>query len=530
MKPKHILSALLALSVCHYSSAVVPNAKVSAGKPAFTSYGVANYLTDNVFGGTTFYVNNNTWLAVNLGSSRTKVFFSWNNTSYTWSDVISAATSCKSQPAIPVNYIVQVSSNSTNGQDGSWTDALTVTGNTVSARGHIVDLSGASWIRMNISTGSGAIDELEIFDLAGGGTDLWFFPGTSISANTYKGTPPASNFADLVTAAHPAFTPAMVRGGIPCINSTTFKDDVSKYLAVAGNVRYWAIEMGTNDAWGGTNGGVATFKTNMQAIITACRNAGVEPIIARMLSTNAAAAGWQVHADYLQAIDDLAAANNLIAGPDLYTYFLAHPGELSTDGVHPIAAGAASIQRLWAEKMASVYAAVNPKPTLSITSPANNATASFGTAVNITVSADISSGTVKEVRYFDGANLLGTSTLSPFTYSAAGLAIGTHSLKAVAISNYDVASDTTRVSVEILAPSIQLETGWNLVGCPLHGSVSVQDALSSIWANVESVKNENGFYLSTTSPIFNTLNTLEWGKGYFVKVNAPCTLDWSVAK
>lgn len=333
------------------------NPLISRNKTVYTSSGNVNYLTDNAFKTTTFSVSSNTWLAINLGNAYNKVFFTWNNPNYTWSDAISSVTNCKQSPSVPVNYTVQYSSNSSNGSDGTWNVAETVTGNIVTARGHVVDLKGAKWVKMVINNGSGPLDELEVFDLGRQGEDLWFFPGTSISANTFKSTVPAQNYADLIKQSFPSFNPAMIRGGIPCINSTQFKNDVSKYLAVAGNVKYWAIEMGTNDAWGGTNGGVSTFKANMQAVITACKNVGIQPIIARTLATSSSKAGWQVHADYLKAIDDLTATNNLIAGPDLYTWFLNHASDLDNDGVHPNAAGAASIQKLWAGKMATLYTA-----------------------------------------------------------------------------------------------------------------------------------------------------------------------------
>jgi hypothetical protein len=76
-----------------------------------------------------------------------------------------------------------------------------------------------------------------------------------------------------------------------------------------------------------------------------------------MIATNSVLAGWQVHQAFLNAIDDLTSQNNLIAGPDLFTYFVAHPTELNSDGIHPNATGAASIQRLWAQKMMPVYTA-----------------------------------------------------------------------------------------------------------------------------------------------------------------------------
>ena len=158
----------------------------------------------------------------------------------------------------------------------------------------------------------------------------------------------------------------MIRGGIPCINSSDVVRDLSLYLAMTKEVKFWAIEMGTNDAWGGSSAGVSLFKSNLQKIIDECKKSGVQPILSRTLATNQSAAGWQVHPDYLKAVDELTAANNLYEGPDLYTWFLEHPSDLNSDGVHPNASGAANIQKLWAEKMIVLYNTItNTRPSSS---------------------------------------------------------------------------------------------------------------------------------------------------------------------
>jgi hypothetical protein len=50
------------------------------------------------------------------------------------------------------------------------------------------------------------------------------------------------------------------------------------------------------------------------------------------------------------SLDSLVLANNLVAGPDMYTNFKAHPGELG-DGVHPNSASAISMNRPRAQTM-----------------------------------------------------------------------------------------------------------------------------------------------------------------------------------
>jgi len=336
------------------------NPIISRGKAVYTSSGLAPYLVDDKFNTTSFNVTNNSWIAINVDSGPSKVFVNWNNPVYAWSNEL-APSNCPNTTSFPVDYNFLISSNSTNGADGAWTIVDSVRGNIVTARGHLIDFSGASWVKMQIIKGGGQIDEVEIFDASKGDSDVWFFAGTSISANTYKGTPPTQNFADLVTLNHPGYNPAMIRGGIGCISSTDLKNNISKYLKMAGNAHYWAIEMGTNDAWNNGNSNVPTFKNNLQIVIDSCKKHGIQPIIAHVLATNSSITKWQVHPDYYKAVDDLTAENNLIAGPDLFNWFLAHPGELNggTDGVHPNATGAASIQRLWAQKMDSLYGGCN---------------------------------------------------------------------------------------------------------------------------------------------------------------------------
>jgi hypothetical protein len=324
----------------------------------YTSSGTVTSLTDDKFG-PSWTAGNNSWLAVNVGTGHSKVFVNWDVPYVNWFDSSTgAAANLKTcggpSDKGPVNYTLQTSANSTNGSDGTWTTALTITGNKVSSRGHLIDFTGASWVKMNITTGGVGLDEFEVFDMSNNGTDIWFFPGTSITEMTYKSEIPAQNFADLVHASHSAYYPAMIRGGIGCILGVYMSTLISFYLEMSRGAKYWAIEQGTNDAWGGSSN-TATFTKNMQLVIDSCKAAGVQPIIARLIATNPTQAGWQVNAAFETAIDNLTTQNKLIAGPDLYTYFLNHASEHNSDGIHPNATGAASIQRLWAQKMDSLY-------------------------------------------------------------------------------------------------------------------------------------------------------------------------------
>jgi lysophospholipase L1-like esterase len=276
-----------------------------------------------------------------------------------WSDSIGKPGSCAEGLPLPVSYKILLSGNSTNAIDGDWKAVDSVSNNTVASRGHSIDFTGSFWVKMQVITGGGKIDEVEIFDISNGNGDTWFFAGTSITANAFKSPVQLKSFAtylkDIIKDVNPKATPAFIRGGSGCINSTGLAADISKYLEIAGNVKHFAIEIGTNDAWGGSNENVAVFTANLQKIIDACKEKKIVPIIARIPATNQETATWQIHADYLKAIDNLVKKNKCIPGPDLYAWFLQHPDELKPDGIHPSPLGGASIQRLWAEAVYMLY-------------------------------------------------------------------------------------------------------------------------------------------------------------------------------
>lgn len=91
-------------------------------------------------------------------------------------------------------------------------------------------------------------------------------------------------------------------------------------------------------------------------------------------------------------------------------------------------------------------------------------------------------------------------------------------------------STRATVAVVVYAPisTVSLVAGWNYIGCPLSGSTPLSSALASIWANIETVKNQDTFYSTTNPSALNSLKSVQWGQGYFVKLNTACELDWIV--
>lgn len=336
------------------ASAITPNTLLSRGLTAYTANGENTYITDGTL--TNWKQCTSKDIALNVGEGPERLFITWES----YGDCAWATnfTSGCGHSGVPLrNFQILTSANSTNGQDGDWTIAAEVKDNEVMARGIYIDFSGMSWFRFVSKDEVGQILEIEAFDATQNGDDTWFFMGTSISQMGLKQQETDSTTADIIHARYPQFTPAMLRGGIGCINSTEVVAHLNDYLRYAGNVKHWAIEMGTNDAWGGGDWNLDNYKRNMQTIIDSAKAHGIEPIIARIIATNEKEAGWQINEKFLQTIDELTEENQLHKGPDFYSYFLEHPELIASDGVHPNGEtrGGQAMHHLWAEALAPLY-------------------------------------------------------------------------------------------------------------------------------------------------------------------------------
>lgn len=104
--------------------------------------------------------------------------------------------------------------------------------------------------------------------------------------------------------------------------------------------------------------------------------------------------------------------------------------------------------------------AANTPPSVSITNPVDGATLSSATALTIRATASDADGTVTNVQFFDGLVSLGNKAASPFLVSAS-LAIGTHTLTAVATDNLGAMGTSAPVHVT-MATYLPLLTNGNI--------------------------------------------------------------------
>jgi beta-glucanase (GH16 family) len=91
----------------------------------------------------------------------------------------------------------------------------------------------------------------------------------------------------------------------------------------------------------------------------------------------------------------------------------------------------------------------NVAPSVSLTSPANNATFTAPGSITISANASDSDGTISSVAFYNGATLLGTDTSAPYSYAWTGVAAGTYSITAKATDNAGAVTTSAAVSVTV---------------------------------------------------------------------------------
>ncbi|QNP69241.1 cellulose binding domain-containing protein [Streptomyces roseirectus] len=95
-------------------------------------------------------------------------------------------------------------------------------------------------------------------------------------------------------------------------------------------------------------------------------------------------------------------------------------------------------------------------PITVLTSPAAGAIYAQGSAVPLAATAAAAdNATISKVEFYDDTTLLGTDTTAPYTFSATGLAVGSHSLVAKAYDSLGASGTSTPVGITVASgPSV----------------------------------------------------------------------------
>jgi lysophospholipase L1-like esterase len=232
----------------------------------------------------------------------------------------------------------------------SWSTVVEVTGNTLHSRQHLIDLDGVMFLRLSVSgvNGSPGNDDvalsLDIHDARQGTDDNFIFFGDSITAAAMQHS--GVTFSQFVQERAPDHFPAQESGGMSGWSSADAAGHLDDWLDLFPG-RFVILAFGTNDAWGGVS--AEAFTERLQTLIDIVHSNGMTPIIPTIpFATNIAI---HENAPILnERIIRLAeSSDDVLAGPDLYSFVREHPEYLADDGVHLTHEGSEMLRRQWAE-------------------------------------------------------------------------------------------------------------------------------------------------------------------------------------
>lgn len=444
--------------------------QIALGKPIYGSGSVSKlidggYFYDTVTPGAWACAAND-YAAINLGAGPKKILVAIGS-----DQAIITAGQYVNAAAFEA-YRFQVSNNSTNGVDGTWTTVVTVTGNTFTTREHLIDFTGYSWVKLIMDTVTGGrIDELDVWDASGGTENTFAFVGDSLtvrgtSREYFLGGGKLPSFQqDFET--NRGFYPLMVSLGVTGRDAAGLASDISTMLSTYPDVKYWLIGMGTNNG-AGMPSQLATFISSMTTTINAIVAAGRVPILGRVPYTDAAGYGGNTSPlpalnglKYLNdnGINALVASLGVRPGADLFQPFydnrtawavLGDP-HFNDDGVRGWA-------DLWAKNIGLTGAGGVVFPTLGDATSA--ATGSFSNTATGTVAQTLGDATCYAYGGPPTANL--AVTLADATVAASGaVIISVTGTLAVTLANASAAAVGTRsaaLRMDAVADSLKLGT------------------------------------------------------------------------
>ncbi len=155
----------------------------------------------------------------------------------------------------------------------------------------------------------------------------------------------------------------------------------------------------------------------------------------------------------------------------------------STVGNHTLFAVAYDMQGTTATNTATFK--VNTPPSLALTAPSSGAVVynDVTTTISATASDPDAGDGIATVKFYAGTILLSTDTTSPYSYNWTGAAAANYNLKAVATDLNGRSSTSAVVTVQVLAPSSLVWSGFDsgsyISGSDFTGTGLYKDAWSS---------------------------------------------------
>jgi hypothetical protein len=97
----------------------------------------------------------------------------------------------------------------------------------------------------------------------------------------------------------------------------------------------------------------------------------------------------------------------------------------------------------------NVTVVLQPPPSISITGPTSGSIVTVGTSLTVTASASSPDGTIKQVQFFSGGSLIGTSTTPPYSVAYTPTSTGVYDFTAVATDNSNATTTSGTTVVEV---------------------------------------------------------------------------------
>ncbi len=169
----------------------------------------------------------------------------------------------------------------------------------------------------------------------------------------------------------------------------------------------------------------------------------------------------------------------------------------------------------------TVYAAgKNQPPTVTLTSPASNASFGLGASVPLAANAQDSDGTVGKVEFFAGTQLVATRTAAPYTATWIPSAAGTYSITAKATDNGNASTTSTAATITVLPntpPTVSIVAPSSGAGFQAPATIAISANASDPDGSIARVEFYQGASLLgsvTTAPY--TFNWVGVGPGGYL--------------
>ncbi|MFW0737703.1 Ig-like domain-containing protein, partial [Flavobacterium sp. T12S277] len=141
----------------------------------------------------------------------------------------------------------------------------------------------------------------------------------------------------------------------------------------------------------------------------------------------------------------------------------------------------------------------NIAPTVSITTPADNAIYVAPATLALSATANDTDGTISKVEFYNGATLLGTSTTSPYSYNWSSVAAGTYTLTAKAYDNNGVVTTSSAVVVKVnQPPTVSITTPADNAIYVAPATLALSATANDTDGNISKVEFYNGATLLGT--------------------------------